>query len=280
MPISNDRLRSPASDVGAYCLVLAFTIAGLPAIAEVPPPEALAVSLSRPGEPVRLVASATWGGIHVEGYDGREVRLWPEREEAVEREEREGGLRKIPNVSFSLTAEEEDNEVRVRVDGQVVRQLFVWVPRRASLNLSTVNGGEISVEGVSGELELTNADGEIVARRIRGCVIAHTANGGIVVDLEQVAPGLPMSFSTLHGDVEVTLPASTEADLVIKSTHGDIFTDFDVQWSSRPPELVGERVGGRYQIRFEQYVRGSINGGGPQLRFQTFEGDVHVRKRR
>lgn len=264
----------------SWLLTLVLSLAGLPAPAGNPPEQALKVPLSRPAEPVKVVASATWGGIHVEGYDGQEVGLWPEKEEADEGGTPVGGLRSIPNPSFDVTAEEENNEVHVRADGQDFRRLRLWVPRQASLSLTTVNGGEISVEGVHGELELTNADGEIVARRVQGSVVAHTANGGIVVDLERVAPGLPMSFSTLHGDVDVTLPASTKADLVIKSTHGEIYTDFDVRWKSQPPQVDEKRVGGRYELKFEKDVRGSINGGGPELRFQTFEGDVYLRTRR
>ena len=246
--------------------------------AQAPPAEALKIPVSRPGQPVKVVASAMWSGIHVEGYDGPEVRVWTEGEEDEGRE-RKDGMRRIPNVSFGVTAEEENNEVHVRVDGQASGELLLWVPRRASLNLKTVNGGEISVNGVSGELELTNTNGEIVARNVEGSVVAHTTNGDIVVELQRVDASSPMSFSTLNGDVDVTLPASMKANLVIKSTHGEIYTDFDVQLQPQQARVEEERVGGRYRVQMEKDVRGSINGGGPELQFRTFNGDVYLRKK-
>lgn len=274
----DERIRSLVPGARPWILTAALCVAAAPAMAGNPPAEALKVPVSRPGQPVKVVASAMWSGIHVEGYDGQDVRVWTGGKTEQGRE-RKDGLRRIPNVSFGVTAEEENNEVHVRVDGRASGELLIWVPRRASLNLKTVNGGKISVEGVHGELELTNTNGKIVARSVQGSVVAHTTNGGIVVELERVDPGSPMSFSTLNGNVDVTLPASMKADLVIKSTHGEIYTDFDVQMKPQTARVEEERRGGRYRIQLEKDVRGSINGGGPELQFRTFNGDVYLRKR-
>jgi hypothetical protein len=257
--------------------LLPALVTGPPAGAAPPPAEALTVPVSRPGQPVKVVASSMWSGIHVEGYDGKDVRVWTEGDEDEGRE-RKDGLRRIPNVGFGVTAEEENNEVHVRVDGLASGELLIWVPRQASLSLKTVNGGELAVRGVHGELELTNTNGEIVAREVEGTVVAHTTNGDIVVELTRIDPGSPMSFSTLNGDVDVTLPASLQADLVIKSTHGEIYTDFDVTLKPSTARVEEERVGGRYRVELEKDVRGSVNGGGPELQFRTFNGDVYLRK--
>ncbi|MDX1631551.1 MAG: DUF4097 family beta strand repeat-containing protein [Thermoanaerobaculia bacterium] len=279
MRAANDRSALSISGVASWALAMLFLLMTLPAGAASPPAEALEIPVSRPGEPVKVVASAMWSGIHVEAWDGENVRVWTEADEDRDEETvRKGGLRRIPNVSFGVTAEEENNEIHVRVDGQASGELLLWVPRQASLDLKTVNGGEISVEGVHGELELTNTNGEIAARNVRGTVVAHTTNGDIEVELEEVDAGSPMSFSTLNGDVDVTLPASLKADLLIKSTHGDIYTDFEVEIQPRTARVEEERVGGRYRVQLEKNVRGRINGGGPELQFRTFNGDVYLRK--
>lgn len=249
----------------------------VPAAAAGPPAEALSVPLSRPGQPVKVIAVAMWSGIHVEGYDGADVRVWSEGDED-EGDQRKDGLRRIPNVSFGVTAEEENNQVHVQVDGMASGELMLWVPRRASLSLKTVNGGEIEVRGVHGELELSNTNGEIVARDVEGAVVAHTTNGDVLVELKRIDPASPMSFSTLNGDLDVTMPAATKADLAIKSTHGEIYTDFDVQLKPTAARVHEERVGGRYRVELEKDVRGTINGGGPVLEFRTFNGDVYLRK--
>ena len=38
----------------------------------------------------------------------------------------------------------------------------------------------------------------------------------------------PLAFSTLNGLVDLTLPADLKADLTVKSSHGAVYSDFDV----------------------------------------------------
>ena len=57
------------------------------------------------------------------------------------------------------------------------------MPRRASLDLSTVNEGEIIVRDIVGDLELENVNGPITATNITGSVIAESVNNPITVGL-------------------------------------------------------------------------------------------------
>jgi hypothetical protein len=67
-------------------------------------------------------------------------------------------------------------------------------------------------ENVSGEIEANNDEraGEH-HQRLRVLVVAHSMNGKVVVSLNTVMPDKAMSFSTMNGDVDVTLPASVKA---------------------------------------------------------------------
>src|SRR5205823_1975864 len=44
----------------------------------------------------------------------------------------------------------------------------------------------------------------------------------------------PMSFTSLHVDVDVTLPPNTKASLKMRTDRGEVLTDFDVQIQQRP----------------------------------------------
>ena len=90
-----------------------------------------------------------------------------------------------------------------------------------------------------------------------------------------------MSFSTMNGDVDVTLPPSTKATLSLKSDMGDIFSDFDMSKHKmvRKIDKKDSRAkGGKYKIKIENAMQVELNGGGPEMQFTTFNGDIYIRK--
>ena len=92
-----------------------------------------------------------------------------------------------------------------------------------------------------------------------------------------------MSFSTMNGDVDVTLPPDVKARVKLKSDNGEIYSDFDVHPETNPnsPNLA-ETHGkdGRYRVQFDKVTYGSINGGGPEMQFTTFNGKIYLRKKK
>jgi DUF4097 and DUF4098 domain-containing protein YvlB len=91
-----------------------------------------------------------------------------------------------------------------------------------------------------------------------------------------------MSFSSLNGKVDVTIPADTKASLRLKTTNGAVYTDFDVKTevdTSKPLIEDGRGQGGRYRIRMDRGVSGSINGGGPEYTFTTMNGTILIHKK-
>ena len=272
--------------------ILAATALALLLVGAVAPAaaEELTVPLSRPDQPASVAVKAISGTITVEGYDGREVRIESsatpsdreDHDEDMDSDHEDKapppGMHRIPNRSFGLSAEEADNQVDVRVEGADAQTLHLLVPRNTSVTVKTVNGGAVTVRGVNGEHELSNVNGAIRAEHVSGSVVAHTTNGGVSVSLDRADPGKPMSLVTLNGDVEITLPPGFGADLRLQTTNGEIYTDFDFAAAEGKPRVQEDSAHGRYRVEVKQEVRGSINGGGPEIRMQTFNGDVLVRK--
>ena len=69
----------------------------------------------------------------------------------------------------------------------------------------------------------------------------------------------------------MTLPANTKANLVLKSVTGEIYTDFDINFSEKEGHKM-KRVGG-------SNLRGSINGGGVEIALNTISDDIYLRKK-
>jgi hypothetical protein len=240
----------------------------------------ITVPLTDPSRPATLKVSIVMGGITVEGYGGREVVVEAVgRAEPVHDRPPRGaeGMHRIPNSSLGLSADEDNNVVRVEARTWVHGgQRHIKVPFHSSLHLGSVNGGDLRVTGVDGELELANVNGSIEARDVAGSVVAHTTNGDVNVVLRRVDAGKPMAFSTLNGDINVTLPADLKADVRLSSDRGDIYSDFEIQ--ARGRAAVDEHKGGRHRIAIEKELRGTISGGGPELLVKTFNGDIFLHR--
>jgi len=249
------------------------------------------VPLSNPSQPATLKAHLISGSITVTAGSGSQVVI-ESQEAARERErgrnrDRDGnvppGMHRIDAGAHGFNVEEDHNVVTVIPDlgGQNV-SLVIQVPVNTSVELKTINGGHIDVTGLSGDLDVENVNGPVTLTNVSGSVSAHTLNGSLTVGLDRVTPDKPMSFSSLNGKVDVTLPADVKARLRLKTTNGAVYSDFDVKMepdASKPVVEDGRGQGGKYRIRMDRGVYGSINGGGPEYSFQTMNGSILIHKK-
>ncbi|OGD20926.1 MAG: hypothetical protein A2W03_07380 [Candidatus Aminicenantes bacterium RBG_16_63_16] len=204
--------------------------------------------------------------------------------EAQDKEEqaKKAGLKQIPLASSGLTVEEDDNHVTVEIESfRRAYDLVIKVPAGSSLNLETTNMGEIRVENVTGEVEVENMNGPITLQNVSGTVVASTTNGDIEAVLARVAPDKPMSFATFNGDVDVTLPPDAKASLRLKSQEGDVYSDFDLALKTAPvkTEESGKSTG-RFRVSIERAALGAINGGGVEMKLETYNGNIYIRKKK
>jgi hypothetical protein len=242
------------------------------------------VPLSAPGQPATVKVHLLSGSIIVTTGASNQVVVETASERARERRDRNvpAGMHRIDTGARSFNVEEDHNVVNIIPDLGGNMNLTIQVPVNTSLELKSVNGGRIDVTGVNGELNVENTNGSINLHNVSGAVAANTLNGSLTVTLDRVTPDKPMSFSSLNGRVDVTLPADTKAKLRLKSTMGAVYSDFDVKMepdTSRPVIEDGRGQGLRYRVRMDRGMYGSINGGGPEYSFQTMNGNILIHKK-
>jgi DUF4097 and DUF4098 domain-containing protein YvlB len=240
----------------------------------------VSVTLSDPSRPALVRASLVNGGITVKAYDGKEV-IVEARARNHESPRSDTNMKRIIVSSTGLSVEEESNEVRISTDS-VMRpvDLSISVPVHTSLKLSAVNSGDIVVTGVDGELDVNEVNGSVTLNSVSGSAVAHALNGRLLATFARVNQK-PMAFSSLNGDIDVTFPADLKANLSLKTDRGEILTDFDVQVQTTPVQQTvedGRKNGGRYRVKIDKTVHGTINGGGPELQFTNFNGGIYIRK--
>ena len=244
-------------------------------------PDRVSVTLSDPARPAFIKASMVNGGITVKAYDGKEV-IVEARTRNEEREKPSNGPKRINVSTTGLSIEEENNEVRISTESYArTIDLTISVPVHASVKLRAVNDGDIVVTGVDGELDVDDINGEVDLNNISGSAVAHALNGHVHANFVKVNTQKPMAFSSLNGDIDVTFPADVKANVSIRSDRGDVFSDFDVQLQASAPKQEvedGRGKGGKYRVKIDKTVHGTINGGGPEYQFTNFQGQIYIRK--
>ncbi|MGB8128852.1 MAG: DUF4097 family beta strand repeat-containing protein [Candidatus Angelobacter sp.] len=242
------------------------------------------VPLSDPARPVTLRAHLVSGSITVKGADVKEVVVEAKSRGGEESHSsgRAEGMKRVPMTSTGLNIEAENNNVRISTDSyQRTIDLTITVPTHTSVSLHTVNDGNILVSGVDGELDIDDVNGEVDLKNIGGSVVAHALNGHVVATFNRIDPQKPMAFSSLNGDIDVTFPADLKANVSLRTDNGEVYSDFDVKVQPTSPQQTVEDnrgKGGKYKVNIDKNVRGTINGGGQEIQFKNFNGNIYIRK--
>ena len=251
--------------------------------------ESMEMAFSNPGSIGTVELHLFSGSVTVKGTNRKDVSLRVTHRGGDSAFERSApppppGMRRLSGRRGSLSAEEENNRIEVRsrsINSDM--DLEIEVPARTNLELRVVNGGEIIVENVEGAIEVNNVNGPVRLTNVAGSVVASATNSNVTVRLTRVTDAKAMAFTSLSGTVDVTLPATTKANLKLRSDNGDVFTDFDVQQTEAPVRSGWTRPArgrGDRSVRFggNNTIYGTINGGGPEIEARSFNGSVFIRK--
>ena len=153
-------------------------------------------------------------------------------------------------------------------------ELELFVPKRTSLQLKSMTG-KIDIQNVTGVIEVEAMGGGITLDGVGGTIVAHTM-GSIEARVTNITPDKPMSFSTFGGDIDVALPSNIKATFKLKS-HGDIYTDFDTS-KRKMSKNISEDKDDSYKAKIEKLLEIPVNGGGQDIEFTNFSGNIYIRK--
>lgn len=213
-----------------------------------------------------------------------------DREKGKDKKGKTAGLKLISSAKSGLEVRENANVVTIETQAwKNTVDVTIQAPFSTALKLSSGLNGDIAVSDISGEIEIGNLSGDVNLTGVSGTVVANTMKGDLTVTLNKVAAGKPMAFTTMMGDIDVTLPADLKANVKMKSDQGEIYSDFDIAIKPGPQKIEEgaepstERPGrldGKFHVSIEKYTYGAVNGGGPEISFSTFRGDIYIRKKK
>jgi hypothetical protein len=251
------------------------------------------VRVSDPAAAVEVGVDNVWGGITVEGTRGTDIEMVARRtimagsknEAELARKEVTLEIPEKPNalsvyVDGPFRCEDRDGHHRIRSrkdPGYIVRYDFeLKVPFRTKLVVSTVMDGDVAVRGVEGDFDAANVNGEVRIADATGSGEASTVNGGIQVSFRRPPAGT-CAFTTVNGEVVLSFPAGLSADFRIKTMNGEAYSDFPVtSLPAAPAEDYQE--GGRHVFKSDRFFGVRIGKGGPEIKLETLNGDILIKK--
>jgi hypothetical protein len=211
----------------------------------------------------------------------------------VEAEPASGGEVEVVAVKRSRRSNPEDVRIEVvpHAEGVTICAVYPNVEGRepntcahGSSHMSTQNndvsvnftvrvpaGVRFSGHTVNGKVDANNLSADVEARTVNGGInvsttgvaSAQTVNGSITVVMGRADWSDDLEFKTVNGSIDISAPASLSTQVEAKTLNGEISTDFPIT------------VQGTFSRR---RLSGTIGGGGRELRLETVNGSVQIRR--
>jgi DUF4097 and DUF4098 domain-containing protein YvlB len=205
------------------------------------------------------------GGVEITGWDRDSV--------AISARIQAGARSHDAAVALAREVQIEIAGSTVRVNGPSTGRreqwgviLVVQVPRKSDLHAETTNG-PLSVDGVSGDIELRATNGPVSLSGVSGDVRARVQNGPLNVVLNGSAwNGKGLDAEAVNGPVDLALPEDYNAELETGTVNGP--TDFEIP--------ITVTLHGRRPDR----IRTTLGRGGASVRVVTTNGPITVRRAR
>jgi hypothetical protein len=187
------------------------------------------VQFSDSTKPGTLKLHLPWAEARITATDGKEVIVTSTLDQKGRKEVDSEGFRRIDeDVTFEVVEKDNVATITIAGDNQWAAQgaeFDIKVPRSTNLILRTEAGGDIEVNGVEGDLDISSMNGDVTLRDIGSSAVVNTMNGEISATFRH-APAKPVSLSSMNGEIDLRLPSDTKANLRMRTHNGSIRTNF------------------------------------------------------
>ena len=138
----------------------------------------------------------------------------------------------------------------------------IKMPKTARLQIDDYKS-ITEINNLESDLIMETYKGRVDVVGLKGSVELETYKGDVTVDFNELKNNC--SFETFKGQIELSLNSNSKFDLDIDlGRRGDFRSDFEYSTNGR--------------MRDDE-VRGSVNGGGHRIEFETNKGDLRIREK-
>jgi DUF4097 and DUF4098 domain-containing protein YvlB len=219
----------------------------------------------------KLSLASFAGDLKIEGYAGNEIIFSPAGGEDMEVPERAKGLKPVygggvDNTGAGLSVEKNGTEISVTclLPFTNSREYTVKVPESMSVEVQSEcqYNNDIYINGMKNEIEIQSCH-SIFLKGVSGPLVLSTISGDIEVSFSNMVAGKPFSINSISGEIDITLPAKTAADVEMSAVSGRMYSDFDFSDKSKDMNQVGGNE-----------LNTKLNGGGAKFSIVTVSGNI------
>jgi len=194
------------------------------------------------------------------------------------------GTGKKDNTGLGLSVVKEGNEVTIeQISKKAHKGRFkIKVPNSVAIYYEhrTHDGSGLNIKNVKSEIEVIANFNDVRLESVTGPMSIKTVHGDIDAIFSTVSQENPITIRSTHGHVDVAMPQSTKADIKLSSSHGEMFTDFDIKMGATQTSKNGGSRRGCDECPSHQKVTGNINGGGVLVQLRTSHSNIYFRKKK
>ena len=182
-----------------------------------------------------------------------------------------GATIEVSGVAGQVSGETVNGDIRVtgaarKVRAESVNGTVTVTGATGYVQAESVNGG-VTVREAGGEIDASTVNGPLtVAGSSFSRAVLETVNGFLRFD-GGLGAGASLDASTVSGEVELVLPATTAADFSVSTFSGDVRNELgpDARRSSR--------------YTTEKDLTFSTGGGGANVTVETLSGSITIRRK-
>ncbi len=223
---------------------------------------------------IKKVKVSSESGVDIKVSNQNELRIVADGHKIPEKAK---GLKAVysggtDNTELGMYIQKEGETLVIKnLKGMHSKLLEIYLPKTINIIVEKSNLGNVSLSGFSSEIEAAANVGNITLKDVTGPVVARTATGEINVIFNKVNQNSPISLMSSTGAVDVSLPSGTPANLELKTSMGEIYTDFDIKF---PVEDNNMKL-----VRGKRAIKTELNNGGVEISLRSSVGNIYLRKK-
>jgi len=184
----------------------------------------------------------------------------------------------VDNTNIGLSIVKSENTINISGASKRTEDAgyVFYIPENVSLKIDQTSpfaDEDIIISDFSSELEIKTLNPGIELKNVTGPLTIHAINGEVKITFRELNQASPTSITTINGDLDVSLPINTKANVEMSTINGGLYTDFDIDFENE------ERSGSMKLIGGRKDTDGKINGGGVHLDLNSVNGSVYFRKK-
>lgn len=174
----------------------------------------------------------------------------------------------IKNINGSITISQIDAAINVKTETGDINILNTRGPI-----IAETNRGTITINKASGNIRAITEYGNINIKESTRNIIAKTQTGAIAASCKTIPALDSISLSTGSGNIELSLPDKTDADLRARTERGKLISD---HYITVKPQTV--KLNKQTWSRLRKEVEGTLGTGEASIRLSAGRGNITIAK--